>query len=72
MKANSPWSGYFEIQPAIWAAAHTTQFTMPGWKYLDDACGFLADSTGSYVTLYSPEAPHDYSVIIETMDASKE
>lgn len=70
MKANTPWSGYFKIQPAIWAAAHTTQFTMPGWKYLDDACGFLMDSLGSYVTLVSPGSPHDYSIIIETMDAS--
>ena len=26
MIAKTPWSGYFEIQPALWAAAHTTQF----------------------------------------------
>lgn len=71
MTANTPWSGYFDVQPAIWAAAHTTQFTSIGWRYLNEGCGFLGDSTGSYVTLISPDQPHNYSIIIETMDASK-
>lgn len=67
MMAKTPWSGYFEIQPALWAAAHTTQFTEPGWRYIDASCGFL--SQGSYVTLKSPEN-NDYSIIIETADTS--
>ena len=41
MKANTPWSGHYEVQPALWAIAHTTQFAQPGWKYLDSACGLL-------------------------------
>ena len=67
MTAKTPWSGHFEIQPAIWAAAHTTQFAEPGWRYIDAACGYLAK--GSYVTLKSPDNM-DYSIIIETADTS--
>jgi galactosylceramidase len=67
MMAKTPWNGYFEIQPAIWAAAHTTQFAEPGWRYVDAACGFL--SKGSYVTMKSPDN-QDYSIIIETSDTS--
>jgi hypothetical protein len=68
MKANTPWSGHYEVQPSIWATAHVTQFAQPGWKYLDDACGYL-QGKGSFVTLVSPNSK-DYSVIIETGDAS--
>ena len=67
MMAKTPWSGYFEIQPALWAAAHTTQFAQPGWRYIDAACGFLPK--GSYVTLKSPDNK-DYSIIIETADTT--
>lgn len=67
MTAKTPWSGHFEIQPALWAAAHTTQFAQPGWRYIDTACGFL--SKGSYVTLKSPDN-QNYSIIIETADTS--
>ncbi len=67
MKAHTPWSAHFEVQPAVWATAHTTQFTRPGWKYLDGACGLLKGE-GSTVTLRSPDSG-DYSVIIETVDA---
>jgi hypothetical protein len=51
--------------------AQTTQFTAPGWRYLDPASGYLGGSrgNGSYVTLRSP-GTGDYSVVIETMDAT--
>lgn len=67
MRANTPWSGHFEVQPAIWATAHTTQFAPRGWKYLESACGFLPGK-GSYVTLISP-GKEEFSLIIETADA---
>ncbi|MCL5670217.1 MAG: DUF1080 domain-containing protein [Acidobacteria bacterium] len=71
MYANTPWSGHYEVQPAIWATAHTTQFAKPGWQYIDSACGYLKGK-GSYVTLVSPsESSKDYSVIIETIDATQ-
>jgi hypothetical protein len=66
MTANTPWSGHYDVQPAVWAAAHTTQFAQPGWQYIDSACGYLSKG-GSYVTLKSG---NDYSIIIETIDAS--
>jgi len=65
MMAKTPWSGHYEVQPAIWAAAHTTQFAEVGWRYVDSGCGFL--KKGSYVTLKSPD-DKDYSMIIETAD----
>jgi galactosylceramidase len=67
MMAKEPWSGYYEVQPALWIIAHTTQFTHPGWRYLDAGCGLL--DGGSYVTLRSPGRAGDYSIILETTEA---
>jgi sugar phosphate isomerase/epimerase len=70
IEAMTPWSAYYKVLPHIWITAHTTQFTQPGWKYLDgDACGYLS-AKGSYVTLKSPTGT-DYSVILETVDAKR-
>lgn len=68
MYANTPWSGFYKVQGAIWATAHTTQFAQPGWRYLDKSSGFLM-SMGSYVTLEDPKS-NNWSTVIETMDAS--
>src|ERR1019366_4263361 len=68
MKANTPWSGHYEVQPALWAIAHTTQFAQPGWQYLDDACVLLEQ--GSVVALASPSR-RDFSLIIETVDSQQ-
>jgi hypothetical protein len=73
IQATSPWSGHYEISPALWAIAHTTQFAQPGWQYLDSASGLFQDdagkTVGSYVTLKAPNRS-DYSIIIETADAT--
>ncbi len=69
MKANAPWCGHYEVQPALWATAHTTQFAQPGWRYLDTGCGLL-ENEGSYVTLRAPGEGGDYSIIVETVDAA--
>ncbi|KAA6301095.1 MAG: hypothetical protein EZS26_002743 [Candidatus Ordinivivax streblomastigis] len=69
MKANTPWSGYYEVEPAIWAVAHTTQFVNPGWTYIDDGCGYL--DKGSYVTLSSDPKNKNISMVIETIDADE-
>lgn len=70
MTANTPWSGYYGVEPVLWAVAHTTQFAEPGWKYIDSACGYL-DNKGSYVTLASPSGNPDISIIAETMEAEQ-
>jgi hypothetical protein len=68
--ANQPWSGSYAVGKDVWAIAHTTQFTAPGWKYLDSSSGYLGGNrnNGSFVTLKSPTTG-DYSTVIETMDA---
>ncbi|GAA2863687.1 galactosylceramidase [Actinoplanes cyaneus] len=68
--APQPWSGYYSIGTSAWVMGHTTQFTAPGWRYLDSSTGYLGGNrnNGSYVSLKSPTSS-DYSTIIETMDA---
>ena len=68
MYANTPWSGHYQVQGAIWATAHTTQFAEPGWRYLQNASGQL--SPGSYVTLAAPNG-HDWSMVVETIGSKQ-
>lgn len=67
MYANTPWSGNYDVQGAIWATAHTTQFAQPGWQYLDSSSGYLPEK-GSYVALRSTDRKN-WSVILETINA---
>ncbi|WP_432837782.1 ricin-type beta-trefoil lectin domain protein [Dactylosporangium sp. CA-092794] len=68
MDAGSPWSGAYRVGKNLWATAHYTQFTQPGWKYLNgSAGGYLGGNraNGSYVTLKSPNNT-DYTTVYET------
>ncbi|MCX6872612.1 MAG: Ig-like domain-containing protein [Verrucomicrobia bacterium] len=67
MQAHTPWSGYYEVWPAVWTTAHTTQFADPGWRYMDHACAQFdpANWAGSCVTLRNP-ATGDWSMIVCT------
>ena len=49
-------------------AAHTTQFTHPGFHYLRHGfgVGHLAKG-GSYVTLVNPDNKTDFTIVMETM-----
>ena len=69
--ANQPWSGAYSVGASLWATAQVTQFTAPGWQFLNDGSGYLggSESNGSYVTLKSTDGT-DYSTIIETTTAS--
>ncbi|HEY4460529.1 MAG TPA: ricin-type beta-trefoil lectin domain protein [Pseudonocardiaceae bacterium] len=69
--ANQPWSGNYSVGESLWATAQVTQFTQPGWQFIDSASGYLGGNraNGSYVTLKSPNG-HDYSSILETTTAS--
>uniref|UniRef100_A0A8C5CNN2 Galactocerebrosidase n=1 Tax=Gadus morhua TaxID=8049 RepID=A0A8C5CNN2_GADMO len=63
MTAQEPWSGSYVVESPIWISAHTTQFTQPGWTYLQTV-GHLAHG-GSYVALTNGKG--DLTVVIETM-----
>jgi hypothetical protein len=69
MRGNKPWSGHYELRPAFWVTAHTTQFARIGWQYLDSGCGML-EKGGSFVTMKEPGRKGNYSIIIETSDAT--
>ncbi|MBM9502998.1 ricin-type beta-trefoil lectin domain protein [Actinacidiphila acididurans] len=69
--ASQPWSGAYSIGKNAWVMAQTSQFTAPGWQYLDSSSGYIGGNrgNGSYVSLKSTNKT-DYSTVIETMDAS--
>lgn len=69
MMAARPWSGSYEVGPSIWVDAHTTQFTQPGWRYLNGASGYTG-AGASYVSLRSPDK-RDYTTVIETLDSKR-
>jgi len=65
--AFEPWSGHFEINPPVWATAHTTQFTEVGWMYLPSGHGAgVLPGGGTYVTLVSPKLD-EFTIVIETL-----
>jgi galactosylceramidase len=70
MKANTPWSGRYQVQPPLWIAAHTNQFAHPGWRYMDGACQRFSPQGWSVVALRDT-ATGDYSIIVETMHAKE-
>ena len=71
MSANQPWAGSYQVGAETWATAQVTQFTSPGWQFLDSGSGYLggAEANGSYVTLKSTDGT-DYSTVLETTTAT--
>ncbi|KAK1158812.1 galactocerebrosidase isoform X2 [Acipenser oxyrinchus oxyrinchus] len=63
MTAQEPWSGNYLVESPIWITAHTTQFTQPGWSYLQTV-GHLKHG-GSYVAL--TDGLGNLTIVIETM-----
>ncbi|HEV2371471.1 MAG TPA: RICIN domain-containing protein [Streptosporangiaceae bacterium] len=71
LQANQPWSGNYTPGEQLWTAAQVTQFTQPGWSFIDGASGYLGGNRahGSYVTLQSPGSTA-YSMVAETTTAT--
>ncbi|HEX4725803.1 MAG TPA: ricin-type beta-trefoil lectin domain protein [Pseudonocardiaceae bacterium] len=71
MTAPQPWSGEYTIGAELWTTAQVTQFTAPGWTFIDTASGYLGGNraNGSYVSLKSPNGT-DYTSIMETTTAT--
>jgi hypothetical protein len=69
--AGQPWSGAYSVGKSAWVMAHTTQFTAPGWRYLDTGAGYLGGNrdNGSYVSLRAPSDGR-WSTVVETADAT--
>uniref|UniRef100_A0A674F3Z6 Galactocerebrosidase n=1 Tax=Salmo trutta TaxID=8032 RepID=A0A674F3Z6_SALTR len=63
MTAEEPWTGNYVVESPIWITAHTTQFSQPGWTYLQTV-GHLVHG-GSYVAL--TDSNGNLTVVIETM-----
>ena len=53
--ATDPFGGHYTVLPPVWAAAHTTQFTAPGWRMLPvgRGSGWLQKG-GTYVGYVGP------------------
>merc|ERR1719272_2908148 len=78
MNAGEPWSGHYVVKSPVWATAHHTQFTQPGWNYLgrSNGVGYLSNG-GTYVTYVAPDNEDsrskplkDWTVVIEKIRAS--
>ena len=77
MVANTPWSGWYNVTVPVWVAAHTTQFTRPGWMYLAGGACRMLPRGGSVVGLVPPqvlrdaaqESGQELTVVVETMGA---
>ena len=74
--ATDPFGGSYDVLPPVWAIAHTTQFTAPGWRLLSvgSGSGWLRRG-GTYVTYVGPSTSQlpggDLTIVIEKMDASE-
>jgi galactosylceramidase len=70
--ATDPFGGHYDVLPPVWAAAHTTQFTKPGWKLLQvgHGSGWLHNG-GTYVGYASGDQEDHLSIVIEKMDDSE-
>ena len=71
MVAPQPWSGHYSVGNSLWITAQVTQFTRPGWQFVDSASGYLGKNrtNGSYISLRSPSGA-DFSTIVETTTAT--
>lgn len=67
--ADHPWTGHYKIEPSLWVVAQFTQFTQPGWYYINSGCS--SGSEHSYLTL-KDSTTGDFSIILLNRSPSSE
>lgn len=77
--ANTPWSGYYQLDPGFFMTLHFSQFLRRGWALVDDASygdgksagdgHAIGDATYSYLTACHVESGDWSTVITNTSDA---
>ena len=69
IRANTPWSGHYQVLPVVWGFAHINQFVAPGWRFLERGGNGLLPGGGDYTSLVSPNGK-DLSILVETKGAT--
>lgn len=78
--ANTPWNGFYEIDPSFYMTMHFSQFIKKDWSILEDACfgdgkaagdgHSIANATFSYLTGCNPKT-NDWSIVITNTTAEE-
>ncbi|MCM1381424.1 MAG: hypothetical protein NC192_05750, partial [Muribaculaceae bacterium] len=70
LTANTPWSGFYDLDSGVWLSAHFTRFIKGGWRFADSGCfgdgkeeHFITDTTNNYMTAADP-VTGDYTIVI--------
>lgn len=70
LTANTPWSGFFDVDSGVWLSAHFTRFIKNGWRFVDSGCfgdgkenHFISETTNNYMTVTDKDTG-DYTIII--------
>lgn len=70
LTANTPWSGFYDIDSGVWLSAHFTRFIKNGWRFVDSACfgdgredHSISETTNNYMTVTDP-VTGDYTIVI--------
>lgn len=70
LTANTPWSGFYDVDSGIWLSAHFTRFIKNGWRFVDSGCfgdgkedHSISETTNNYMTVTDPDTG-DYTIVI--------
>lgn len=70
LTANTPWSGFYDVDSGVWLSAHFTRFIKNGWRFVDSGCfgdgkenHSISETTNNYMTVTDPSTG-DYTIVI--------
>lgn len=70
LTANTPWSGFYDVDSGVLLSAHFTRFIKNGWRFIDSGCfgdgkenHSISETTNNYMTVTDPDTG-DYTIII--------